>query len=333
MPDAIVIVDQSAFVEYANKAARRLLDLKATGRQGLHWKGYKEALQLLEGEDPDGFAIMPAPTDPNTFLDIRVLPFGDDKKLVLLRDVTHFQKLETMRQDFVANVSHELRTPLTSILGYLQTLLGEPELKHEDVSNALSRMYGPAQRMQALVEDLLLLSRLDSTMDPLKGDLSPLSIASITSDTVSEISDEDHHFVLDIDQNLLLLGVEREITSAISNLIFNAVRYSPDGGEIRISWQRVPKGGRFAVEDDGIGIEPHHLPRLTERFYRADVGRSRISGGTGLGLAIVKHVLRRHDSELEIESSPNKGSTFACIFDKSHTLVTASKSPADFQVQ
>lgn len=326
MPDAVLVLDQSAVVEYANKAAHHLLDLKSSQQKPLRWDGYKETVRLLEGEDADGFAVMSAPGKPDVFLDARVLPFGDDKTMVMLRDITRFQRLETMRQDFVANVSHELRTPLTSILGYLETILNEPNLKPEDIKTALSRMYGPAQRMQALIEDLLLLSKLDSTMDPRRGDLLPLPVATIIHELVSEVSDDkgQHKFILDADQGLFLLGVEREIISAFSNLIFNAVRYSPDGGEIRIIWQRTSKGGRFAVEDDGIGIEPQHLPRLTERFYRADVGRSRISGGTGLGLAIVKHVLRRHDSELEIESQPDVGSIFACTFNRSYLMTTGS---------
>lgn len=250
--------------------------------------------------------------------------FGDNQHLVLLKDRARFQRLETMRQDFVANVSHELRTPLTSILGYLETLSSGSDLTPDTIRTMLPKMENPARRMQALVEDLLLLSRLDSTANPRPADMLPIAIADMISSIISEVSSiagDNHEFLVDADADLLLLSVESEIRSAFSNLITNAIRYSPDGGQVQVHWHLVGKNARFEVKDQGIGIAPNHLSRLTERFYRVDTDRSRIKGGTGLGLAIVKHVLRRHNSELEITSSiadGKAGSSFSCAFKSAH---------------
>lgn len=319
MPDAIIILDHSGHVEYSNQAAAQLLHLTSAhyGQPLTALSGYQNIMRLLSDAESESFTIAPAPNNPNVFLDVRMIPFGDSKQLMLLRDVTRFQHLETVRQDFVANVSHELRTPLTTVLGYLETMTDDAELEADGMRAILLKMQRPAQRMRALVEDLLLLSRLDSTAGPAMADMTPLKVDKLIQDILPEAADignNHHRFLVETDPGLLLFGIEPEIRSAFSNLIINAVRYSPDGGDIRISWYAANQRGRFEVQDEGIGIAAKHLPRLTERFYRVDNDRSRSRGGTGLGLAIVKHVLRRHGSELRITSAPDEGSVFACSF-------------------
>jgi two-component system phosphate regulon sensor histidine kinase PhoR len=215
----------------------------------------------------------------------------------------------------VANVSHELRSPLTVVSGYLETLLDAGDLGAE-LTGQLQSMRSQTDRMNRIVNDLMLLSRLESEephADREKVLVGPL-ISSI-ADHARELSGENRHVIeLDVDTSLCIQGHEPELYSAFSNLVFNAIRYTPAGGRIMISWQERNNELVFSVEDSGVGIAAHHIPRLTERFYRVDTGRSRATGGTGLGLAIVKHVLLRHEGRLEIDSEVGKGSTFACHF-------------------
>ena len=326
LPDAVVIVDNALnTVQYFNEAAHRLFRLKTSD---LHMPlqpadRHIEGVQSLSDSDGEAVILVRPPDQPNVYLEERRFAFGRDQVLILYRDVTRFQKLETVRQDFIANVSHELRTPLTSILGYLEAATEEASVRHGTVGKILNKMARPTQRMRTLVEDLMLLSNLDSTPNPTMDAMQVLDISLMIQDILVEVeatSGTHHKFVVDADEQLLLIGNEREIGSAFSNLIFNAVRYSPDGGSIHIRWNACQDGGaRFEVEDHGIGIAAEHIPRLTERFYRVDVGRSRISGGTGLGLAIVKHALRCHNSELEISSTVNQGTTMSCQFDAGFT--------------
>jgi two-component system phosphate regulon sensor histidine kinase PhoR len=221
-----------------------------------------------------------------------------------------------MRSDFVANVSHELRTPLTVISGYLENMMDGEKLSRERRVDCLQQMQGQAQRMTRLVEDLLMLSRLEDEEKITVRD--PVAVPAILSSLLEDarvLSGERHHqLVLECDDALWLRGSEKELSSAFSNLVFNAVQYTPEGGHINVRWYRDGERVCFEVQDDGIGIPQQHLHRLTERFYRVDTGRSREYGGTGLGLAIVKHVLDRHAARLEIESQPGKGSTFRCVF-------------------
>lgn len=222
--------------------------------------------------------------------------------------------LDKMRRDFVANVSHELRTPLTVIHGYLELLLSDKK----DPQKAIhEQMFQETTRMENIISDLLLLSKLESEDEhkviKRKIAMAPL-IRAIVKDAKRLSGDKLHQFLLDIDEALLLLGSKAELRSLMSNLIFNAVKYTPALGSITIVWRAETSGPVFSVRDTGIGIAEKHLPRLTERFYRVDKARSRKSGGTGLGLAIVKHVLMRHDGILEIESEPNKGTLFRCKF-------------------
>jgi len=317
LSDAIVIIDNQNNLEWWNRAADRLLGLRATSDRGkplmnllrdprfvrYYRKGhYQEPLEL------------PSPVNSDLRLQYQISTFGQGDRLLVARDITRLIRLEQTRQDFVANASHELRTPLTVIRGYLETFLDQ-ELPRP-LARGLNQMQQQARRMEGLVTDLLLLSRLEASQHI--SDEHPVLIHSllrqIHEDAEALATDRGHRFVLEIDPEYDLLGQENELQSAFSNLVFNAVRYTPDKGTITLRWWADTKGGHFSVTDDGIGIEAMHIPRLTERFYRIDESRSSASGGTGLGLAIVKHVLVRHDAHLSIDSQPGSGSTFTCHF-------------------
>jgi two-component system phosphate regulon sensor histidine kinase PhoR len=231
------------------------------------------------------------------------------------RDITRLEGVETMRRDFVANVSHELRSPLTVLCGFLETLVDTPKLDSDLVRRSLNLMQDQAQRMQRLVEDLLTLSRLESAQNPVREERIdvPSLVRALHQDAVA-LSAGRHHVQLQMESADWIHGSEDELRSAFGNLISNAIRYTPQGGEIRLRWLRQNGEPRFVVEDNGIGIDSQHIPRLTERFYRIDRGRSRETGGTGLGLAIVKHVMSRHQGQLEITSEPGRGSRFSAVF-------------------
>jgi len=224
--------------------------------------------------------------------------------------------LEKMRRDFVANVSHELRTPLTVIHGYLETLL---EQEHNDTKpwqKIFTQMYQQTTRMEGIIEDLLLLSHLENEekgQDQKKVVIAPI-LESVCDEAKVLSGELNHHFHLNIDSHLTICGNEEELRSMISNIIYNAVKYTLANGHIYLDWYRDKSKAYLSVRDTGIGIAKKHIPRLTERFYRVDKARSRASGGTGLGLAIVKHVLLRHDAQLKIASELGKGSTFTCVF-------------------
>jgi len=235
----------------------------------------------------------------------------------------YIQHLERMRQDFVANVSHELRTPLTVIHGYLETLLDQKDEKIQEWKKIFLQMQQQTLRMENLVEDLLLLSHLENHEDNNKDD-KIFSVEKLLTTILNEAKElsgkQQHNFKLQIEDNLLIKGHEKELRSLFSNIIFNAVKYTPANGTITITWFNKNKQAHFQVQDTGIGIAPEHIPRITERFYRVDPARSRTSGGTGLGLAIAKHVLIRHQATLNITSQLGHGSTFTCVFPEERTL-------------
>ena len=316
LSDGIVIIDSHDNLEWWNQTANKLLGLQPGDRgtpllnlvrdprfvRYYRKSNYQDPLQLQ------------SPLNPDIQLQYQISRFGAGDRVLVARDVTRLVKLEQTRQDFVANASHELRTPLTVIRGYLETFL-EQELPRP-LLRGLSQMQQQARRMEHLVADLLLLSRLESTQHI--SDEEPIHIQAligqIQRDALDLAREPKHHFVLDIDPHYDLLGQELELQSAFSNLVFNAVRYTPAPGRIEISWRVDAQGGHFSVRDNGPGIDPIHIPRLTERFYRVDESRSTASGGTGLGLAIVKHVLMRHGAQLSIDSQVGQGSTFSCHF-------------------
>lgn len=319
LPDAAILLDETDGILWFNRAGGSLLGLeKRDLGQSLGALLRAPALRdLLQSEEEDPPSVeIPSPFDEFKVLDVRLFPYAEGHRMLLARDVSQMAQVRKMRQDFVANVSHELRTPLTVIIGYLEAL--EDDTDTGRARDTLLRLQRPAARMKSLVEDLLLLSRLDSGTGPDPDTLYAVDVSAMLRRIVTDaraLGGENHAFELDVEPGILLRGLDAELHSAFGNLVVNAVRYSPDGGKVRVSWRSDGAGGaRFAVQDEGIGIDEAHLPRITERFYRVDVGRSRDSGGTGLGLAIVKHVLRRHDSELQIESVPGEGSTFSCRF-------------------
>ena len=313
LPDAVVLLEGEDRIVWFNNAGATLLGLQQRDL-GQHLGSLFRAPELralLKAEASERHIELPAPGDRAEILDLRLVPYGHARQLLLARDVTTVARLRTMRQDFVANVSHELRTPLTVILGFLETLKEEDDAAL--LQRGLGRIQNSAERMQSLVEDLLLLSKLDSDQAPELDQKQPVRLGPFIQRLCADLAalHPAHRFVLEVDPDLTVLGLERELHSAVTNLVTNALRYSPDGGAITLSYGAFEDSAHLSVRDEGLGIAANHLGRLTERFYRVDVGRSREAGGTGLGLAIVKHVLRRHHSELKVTSTLGQGSCFA----------------------
>jgi two-component system phosphate regulon sensor histidine kinase PhoR len=247
-------------------------------------------------------------------LSVQIVPYGAGQLLALVRDVTHQVRLEAMRKDFVANASHELRSPLTVISGYLETLASEPGMDPLIVG-PLQEMRRQALRMTGIVKDLLDLSRLEASDRPAPAEA--IDVVALMVQMRRDVLARSVHpasVTVRADSHAKLLGEDELIHSAFVNLVDNAAKYTPADGSVLMRWWTDELGGHFSVTDTGIGIAPDHLPRLTERFYRVDSGRSRATGGSGLGLAIVKHVLQRHGAQLSIESEEGRGSTFACHF-------------------
>ncbi len=317
-PDAAVVLDEVGAIEWANPRARELLGLRIpqdVGRRVTYFVRHPGFSLFLTAGGAEPLQL-PSPVDPDVHLAVYILPYGKkQQRLLIAHDVTRLRRLELVRRDFVANVSHELRTPLTVLNGYLETLGDVAEECPVGWGESLHAMQQQAARMQRIVEDLLLLARLEAeSEEPREEHVSvPDLLESVTDEARRLSGAQGHHISLEAEA-VTVTGDAGELRSAFSNLVVNAVQYTPPGGDIRIRWYRDERGVHLEVTDTGPGIEVQHIPRLTERFYRVDVGRSRESGGTGLGLAIVKHVLQRHDAELHIQSAPGKGSTFRCDF-------------------
>ncbi|MCD9027594.1 phosphate regulon sensor histidine kinase PhoR [Luteimonas sp. BDR2-5] len=317
LPDAVVIVDRnSQRVRWFNRAATTLLGMRHPRDLD---KPVGDCLQplpvshwLAQGRRAEPMLDVPSPFSSGTRLDLRLIPYSEDLWLLLARDVTKLVKLEQMRRDFVANVSHELRTPLTVVHGYLDML--DPA-EQPDWAPMLQEMQHQSTRMTQLVEDLLTLSRLEAQDSIGNETVSMASMLASLRRELEMLSQGRHTISVEDGAGTDLSGSIRELHSAFSNLVSNAVRYTPAGGRIAIRYDATPDGGAvLSVEDSGYGIPPAHLPRITERFYRVSTSRSRESGGTGLGLAIVKHVLHLHQARLEIDSEVGRGSRFACVF-------------------
>ncbi len=325
LPDGAVLIKRNGEIEMFNLAAQTLLGLSSrdVGQNFVSLVRNPEIAALVNGQAAEGLVEITA-THSDLQLEVRRIDIDESRLLVLARDVSQLNRLLSMRQDFVANVSHELRTPLTVILGYLESLDDE-SLDQEQLRGLVARLRSPAKRMKVLVDDLLLLTRLESSPKPSQTDVDMVAVAPMLESIVAEarqISDGQHRISVEADPALRLRGSEFELHSAFSNLVGNAVRYSPDGGDIHVRWYTTGAGPRFEVEDHGMGIPAQHLTRITERFYRVDLSGSRARGGTGLGLAIVKHVLKRHDATLGVESELNKGSLFYCVFPQSAVTTT-----------
>ncbi|EAR62521.1 phosphate regulon sensor histidine kinase PhoR [Neptuniibacter caesariensis] len=317
LPDAILIIDKSNNMEWWNGSANRLLGLSNKDDRGkpvmnlLRDPRFIRYYKRAQYTDP---ITLPSPAHTDIQIQYQITRFGEGDRILVARDVSRLMRLEQTRQDFVANASHELRTPLTVIRGYLETFLDQ-ELPRP-LLRGLGSMQQQARRMENLVSDLLLLSRLEASHQI--SDEQPIQLQSVVNHIMEGAeqlgNEKGHRFKLDIDPDHDLCGQEIELHSAFSNLVYNAVRYTPSEGDISVKWWVDDQGAHFSVKDNGPGIESIHLPRLTERFYRVDESRSSASGGTGLGLAIVKHVLARHNGQLTIKSKIGKGSTFACHF-------------------
>jgi two-component system phosphate regulon sensor histidine kinase PhoR len=315
LPDGVVILDEDR-ISWANDTARHHLEIDPVRDAGMpitHLVRIPEFLEYLEGGEYAKPLQVQAPHSGERVLSMQVIPYGENQRLVLTRDITQFRQVERMRREFVANVSHELRTPLTVITGFIETLRDEPD--PEAARRYIDLMSGQAQRMLHLVEDLLTLSSLESAPPPpLEESIDMGSLVERLGAEARALSGGRHRIAIEKEGGVRLLGSEKEISSALGNLVSNAIRYTPEGGEVRLRWHATGDGASFDVEDTGIGIAPEHIPRLTERFYRVDRGRSRETGGTGLGLAIVKHALVRHGATLDIASKPGEGSRFSARF-------------------
>tara|TARA_R110002124_G_scaffold66083_3_gene180397 strand:- start:1738 stop:3030 length:1293 start_codon:yes stop_codon:yes gene_type:complete len=317
--DAVVMIDKEGHLEWWNHSAERLLGLRTPDDSGQHVNNLIRDPRFIEYFESGDFREpleIHSPINLNTQLQYAVTRYGLGERMMVVRDVTRLHNLEQMRKDFVANVSHELRTPLTVVVGYVETLLDSEADMNPRWKRPLQQMQQQSSRMQSLLNDLLLLARLetsDHTSDDQYIDVKPM-LESIRKDAQALSGEQGHQVTLEIEGNTRLHGVEGELRSAFSNLAFNAVKYTPEQGEIKLHWWSDDAGQHLSVTDNGVGVAPQHLNRLTERFYRVDSSRSTNTGGTGLGLAIVKHVLLRHQGRLEILSRLGEGSTFICHF-------------------
>jgi two-component system, OmpR family, phosphate regulon sensor histidine kinase PhoR len=312
LPDGLVVLDRYNHVQWSNRAAQQLHGIFGTRRPIDHFVRQTEFLRYLEAEDFSAPVLLTLPAAPGRLFALKVVPTIEAYRLLISRDVTDATRLEQMRRDFVANVSHEIRTPLTVIAGFVETLL-EVDMPEDERRRCLELARRQATTMQRLVEDLLTLATLESATQPAATEAVDVeALLQALSAEARVLSAGRHTITAAVDQpGVKVLATPPELESAVRNLLSNAVRYTPAGGRIRVEWRTGDSDGCVSVQDSGIGIAPEHLPRLTERFYRIDRGRSRESGGTGLGLAIVKHVAQRHQATLHIQSRQGVGSTFS----------------------
>ena len=311
LPEGVAIMDDVLFLEWCNPAVEKHLGLTMERDKGLR------VTNLVRHPDFIDYIVLGRYEQPLTLsfrgrkLECRIIPFENRRQILVTHDATDTERIEAMRRDFIANASHELRTPLTVIVGFLEIALSDPGIDVATRMAHLNLMTEQAHRMQRLIQDMLTLSRLESDEYPMKRER--VDVRSLVDSIALEaraLSGGRHQIEVAVD-GPDVMGSMEELRSAFANLASNAVRYSPNGGTIRLAWTRGADALSFAVTDCGIGIDPEHIPRLTERFYRVDKSRSRETQGTGLGLAIVKHVLLRHGGKLTITSQPGKGSTFS----------------------
>ncbi len=322
LTDSVILVDKRANIEWWNSAALNMFNFQNIdhGHRLVNIIRNPRFVTYFEKETYEHPLELESLRKEGQLLQFHVHPFGQGERLVVIRDITRVKRLEQMRKDFVSNVSHELRTPLTVIKGYIETLIDTPSAP-KVWCTALDQMHQQSHRMEALVNDLITLSHMETDETEIQSN--PVSIGPMIRTIISDasaLSEEKHTFKTDGNLDIKVLGNERELHSAISNLVFNAVKYSPQGGEICVSVNLNPQECVINISDHGLGIDPKHIPRITERFYRVDEGRSTSMGGTGLGLAIVKHALMRHDSELKVHSKLRQGSTFSCHIPRSRLI-------------
>lgn len=329
LPDAALMLSQELTIGWANKKAQRLLGIRWPDDIGQRIDNLiraPEFAEYLAHENFESPCLLISPVNAEIQLEIRIMAYGAEDVLLLARDISNIHRLEEMRRDFVANVSHELKTPLTVVRGYVEMIQATEHALDPHWQKAFSTIEGQVSRMDRLVEQLLNLSKVENNSDDDKQPVDmPQMIKHLVEDATWLNQNKQHQIKLNIASELGVLGFETELKSACANLLSNAIAYTPAQGLIEVSWQQEGDKMRFAVKDNGDGIKPEHLNRLTERFYRIDRSRSRDTGGSGLGLAIVKHVLHHHQAELVISSHWGQGSEFSIYFDAS-TLITPSQS-------
>ena len=331
LPNGVVILNAQREIVWFNRMAARLLNLRRTADLGMrieHLMREPEFVRYLGGGDYTNPVIVCTSTGEECYLSMQVAPYGDGQLLLLVSDVSRQMRLEAVRRDFVANASHELRSPLTVISGYLETLAQDSAVD-ADLQGPIAEMRRQAERMTAIIRDLLELSRLEETGEIVGGE--PIDIAALMvllrKDVLARVP-HPREVRVRIDSAAQLRGDEPEIHSAFSNLVDNAAKYTPAEGSLEMRWWVDEDGGHFSVSDTGMGIPAEHIPRLAERFYRVDPGRSRSTGGSGLGLAIVKHALQRHGAALEVQSTLGAGSTFTCHFPAERVLMARAPDAA-----
>lgn len=330
IPDGIILLDERERIEWFNPSAQHSIELNPEqdiGQQLQYLVRNPQFVDYLQLDTPDHPLVFRPRHNSDTTLSVQSVPFDSTRKMLIIRDITLLERANTTRRDFVANVSHELRTPLTVIGGFLETL----EEMHDDNPQLFKRyqplMLEQTNRMQRLISDLLTLSRLEGEVVVTETTVDVPRLVMMLKTEAEGLSQGRHTILMNIDSNDGLKGNQDQLHSAFGNLVSNAIRYTPEGGTIQLKWQTTTSGATFAVEDTGIGVSPEDIPRLTERFYRVDRGRSRSTGGTGLGLAIVKHVLIHHQAKLDISSANQKGSRFACCFPAAR-IQSLSTAPA-----
>jgi two-component system phosphate regulon sensor histidine kinase PhoR len=324
MPDGVIMLDPQGEIVWFNRKAGELLDLSRRADLGLRIDNlvrHPDFVRYLRSGHYTLPAVVRLDNPVERHIAFQLISYGEDQRLLMLRDVTREVRLEQMRKDFVANASHELRSPLTVVAGYLETFGADPGLG--ELAGPIAEMRRQTDRMTRIIEDLLALSRFEANEGPVRGthiDVAAMA-ALLRKDVLARPTHPRDVEVL-IESSANLLGDEAMVQSAFSNLVDNAAKYAPPEGSMQIRWWTDEEGGHFSVRDTGPGIPAEHLPRLTERFYRVDPGRSRETGGSGLGLAIVKHALHRHGARLEIDSIEGRGSIFVCHFPLERVLVS-----------
>jgi two-component system, OmpR family, phosphate regulon sensor histidine kinase PhoR len=331
MPDGVVMLDPDGLIIWFNRKAGELLDLSRRADLGLRIDNlvrHPEFVQYLRsGAHQPGPLVVRIDAAADRYVAFQLISYGEDQRLLMLRDVTREVRLEQMRKDFVANASHELRSPLTVVAGYLETFGADRALG--ELAGPIAEMRRQTDRMTRIIEDLLELSRFEANDAPVKG--TPIDVAGMAALLRKDVLARPAHpkvVELSIDSGAHIIGDEAMVQSAFSNLVDNAAKYTPADGSMHLRWWTDEQGGHFSVRDTGPGIPAEHIPRLTERFYRVDPGRSRETGGSGLGLAIVKHALYRHGARLEIASVEGRGSTFTCHFPAERLLETRAAATA-----
>jgi two-component system phosphate regulon sensor histidine kinase PhoR len=324
IPDGLVILSASNEIEWCTANAESQLGLDLNTDKNIpivNLVRNSNFIAYLYNEIYDEAFKLKDARNTEAILEIWLIQLGSKQKLLISRDITQLEKVDAMRRDFIANVSHELRTPLTVVGGFIETLSDMDGAIPENLRGYFDMMQDQTTRMRRLIEDLLTLSHIESNTQPPEDN--PIDMSSLVNMLLNDakaLSLGKHKITADTTAGLNLSGAVDELQSALGNLVSNAVRYTPQGGEIHITWRLQNKQAVFSVTDNGIGIEQQHIARLTERFYRVDRGRSRETGGTGLGLSIVKHILTRHQAKLEIKSEMGAGSTFSAIFPKQRIL-------------